>query len=123
MTGPKNSNHLDENSFNFNSCDKSHRYKPGVLTIKGYDVNTSDNCHFGGLLLHCIANDISNPWHNFVTDQTHWKVSDDSTPCTDDNGYIVRLTTPFVKKMKDARAIQIWSNAQTVTLIGTPDAQ
>ena len=28
---------------------------------------------------------------------------------------------PFIKKMKDAGAIQIWSTAQYVTLIGTPD--
>ena len=46
-----------ENSFNFNSCN---RYRPGVLTIKGFDNNLAaeDNCWYGGLLLHCIANDI-----------------------------------------------------------------
>ena len=105
-----------ENSFNFNSCN---RYRPGVLTIKGFDNNLAaeDNCWYGGLLLHCIANDISNPWHNFVTDQTHWKVSDNSTPCTRDNGWI----SHHFKKMKDAGAIKIWSNAKRVTLIGTPD--
>ena len=118
VTGPLTS-YQKENSFNFKACD---RYKPGVLTIKGHDTNSENNCVYGGLLLHCIANDISNPWHNFVTDQTHWKVSDGSTPCTDDNGWIVRRTDTYIKKMKDAGAIQIWSNAQTVTLIGTPDA-
>ena len=105
------------------SCDQSHRYEPGVLTIEGWDYQTENDCLYGGLLLHCIANDISNPWHNFVTDQTHWKVSDGSTPCTDDNGWIVRRTDTYIKKMKDAGAIQIWSNAQTVRLVGTPDAQ
>ena len=110
-----------EKSFNFNSCDLSHRYKPGVLTIKGRDVNTENNCFYGGLLLHCIANDLANPWHNFVTDQTRWRVSDGSTPCTHDTGPIVSLNDPYIKNMKDAGAIQIWSNAQTVTLIGTPD--
>ena len=56
------------------SCDQSHRYEPGVLTIEGWDYQTENDCLYGGLLLHCIANDISNPWHNFVTDQTHWSV-------------------------------------------------
>jgi len=109
-------NYLIEKSFNFNSCDQ---YRPGVLTIKGFDTNLAreDNCWYGGLLLHCIANDISNPWHNFVTDQTHWKVSDGSTPCSKNNGWI----SYHFKKMKDAGAIKIWSNAKRVTLIGTPD--
>ena len=117
------SNHLKEKYFNFNSCD---RYRPGVLTIKGYDINSGgyDNCVYGGLLLHCMANEVSNPWHNFVTDQTHWKVSDGSMPCTapDDNGFhFVRRDYPFIKKLKDAGASQIWSHAQSVTLVGTPD--
>ena len=110
---------VQENFFNFNSCD---RYLPGALTIKGFDTSSSasvavNHCYYGGLLLHCIANDIRNPWHNFVTDQTHWKVSDNSTPCTRDNGWI----SHHFKKMKDAGAIKIWSNAKRVTLIGTPD--
>ena len=113
-------NYKKENSFHFYSC---HRYRPGVLIIKGSDTKNSERyCYYAGLLLHCIANDVSNPWHNFVTDQTHWKVSDGSTPCTDDNGWIVRQTWAFVKKMKDAGAIQIWSNTKSTTLIGTPDA-
>ena len=58
------------------SCDQSHRYEPSVLGIEGWDYQTENDCLYGGLLLHCIANDISNPWHNFVTDQTHWKLSD-----------------------------------------------
>jgi len=111
---------VQENFFNFNSCD---RYLPGALTIKGFDTSSSasvavNHCYYGGLLLHCIANDIRNPWHNFVTDQTHWKVSDGSTPCTQDNEWI----SIHFKKMKDAGAIKIWSNAQSVTLIGKPDA-
>ena len=90
------------------------------MTIKGYDSNGERNCFYGGLLLHCLANDASNPWHNFVTDQVHWKVSDGSTPCTDANGWIVRRSDPFITKMKNAGAIQIWSDAQDVTLIGSP---
>ena len=110
-------NYGAENTFSFNSCV---RYRPGQLTIKGFDATLGGNCVYGGLVLHCIANDISNPWHNFVTDQTHWKVSDGSTPCTHDHEWGPQ-TADFFKKMIDAGAIKIWSNAQSVTLIGTPD--
>ena len=113
-------NFYEEKFFDFNSCD---RYRPGALTIEGSDVTEDEkHCKYSGLILHCIANDISNPWHNFVTDQTHWKLSDGSTPCKDDNGWAIGTAwkIPFVKKMKDAGATQIWSNAQKVTLFGSP---
>ena len=92
------------------------------MTIKGkYGLGSETNFrHYGGLMLHCQANDDSSPWHNFVTDQEHWKISDGGTPCTRENGELYIRKEAFMQNMKNAGAIQIWSDARDVTLIGAP---
>ena len=110
--------HTSENSFTFESCYKSN---PGVLTISGTDSNNEKFCYWGGLILHCIADDdISNPWHNFVSDQDRWKVSDGSIPCADETSWLMNRTEPFIVDMYNAGAKSIWANAKQVTLIGKP---
>merc|ERR1711976_434742 len=113
VTGNK-SNHETRKLINFNSCEKT---RPGRLTIKGrytWGDEHTDKCQYGGLMMHCQANDASNPWHDFVTDPTHWKVSDGSTPCSmsNKNGQVYGRSEAFIENMKIAGALQIWSDAR-----------
>ena len=110
--------HTSENSITFESCSKLY---PGALTIDGTDLNSDRFCYWGGLLLHCIADDASNPWHNFVSDQDHWKVSDGSIPCADPASWLMNRNEPFIVGMYNAGAKSIWANAARVSLIGKPD--
>ena len=61
---------------------------PGELEIEGEDKSgwlwdykwpdrptyASGSCYTAGLVLHCQSNDNKSPWHNFVSDTTHWRV-------------------------------------------------
>ena len=119
VTGVTN-NWQKENSFTFSSCDQC---KPGELVIQGYDYNGSNNCVWGGLILHCTAVDTSSPWHNFVSDTIHWKVSDGSTPCTNNAGMIPHAAAAninFIADLLATGAKKIWSNKKAVTLVGNP---
>ena len=111
----------EENSFTFSSCDHCN---PGELVIQGHDYNGLNNCVWGGLLLHCTAVDTSSPWHNFVSDTIHWKVSDGSTPCTNSGGMIPHAAganIDFVSDLLADGAQKIWSDKKTVKLIGKPE--
>ena len=110
--------HSSENSITFKSCPIL--LNPGELTITGTDFAGQKNCHWGGLVLHCIAEDESNPWHNFVTDQDRWKVNDGSRPCADPTSWLMNRTSSWMVDMYNAGAKSIWANAQQVTLIGKP---
>ena len=120
VTGVAN-NWQKENSFTFQSCDAC---EPGELVIKGKDYDsTRPNCIWGGMILHCTAVDTSSPWHNFVSDTIHWKVSDGSTPCTNSGGMIPHAAGAninFIADLLATGAKKIWSNKQEVTLIGGP---
>jgi len=116
VTGDPHS-HFSENSITFESC---HRLNPGELTISGTDMNVEKFCYWGGLILHCIADDESNPWHNFVSDQDRWRVNDGSRPCADPTSWLMNRTSSWMIDMYNAGAKSIWANAQQVTLIGKP---
>ena len=108
-----------ENSVTFQSCDYCN---PGELVIKGSDIiSTANHCVWSGLILHCTAGDTSSPWHNFVSDTIHWKVSDGSTPCTNNGGIAGATWINFIADLLATGAKKIWSNQIEVTLIGGPD--
>ena len=72
---------MKENTISFESCDPK---DPGILSIKGRDYNTNNNCEMGGLLLHCWASDTTSPWHNFKSGVDRWLDENDDEPCQND---------------------------------------
>ena len=92
---------------------------PGTIEIKGKRWSSNSNCEWGGLLLHCTANDTSSPWHNFVSDDINWKDNYGKTPCVDDGG-MMESEFNIIKYLKSVGAKKIWANRRRVTLIGTP---
>ena len=109
-----------EKTFTFNSCDQSN---PGSLVINATDLSGSNHCSAGGLIMLCIANDTSSPWHNFFTDDTNWiNNEDNSTPCSLQNGFLPAAVKrmPIVADMVNVGAKKIWAESKTVSLKGTP---
>ena len=106
-------------SVNFKSCS---REDPGQLTIQGFHNNTGDDCTIGGLLVHCTASDRQSPWHNFVTDSTHWRDQDNGTPCEDEGGFLDLIPSDsFIDHILTNNSKKIWSTGNSeVTLTGTP---
>jgi hypothetical protein len=43
------------------------------LEIYGSEFSNCDGCACAGLSVHCASDDSTAPWHNFVSDTTHWK--------------------------------------------------
>ena len=97
---------------------------PGSLVISGSDDDTFDDpsrhCTFAGLILHCIAFDQSNPWHNFVSDDTNWVDENNLTPCASTTGGFLDSGLSFVNDMLGNGAKKIWATRKDVTLTGTP---
>ena len=110
-----------EKTFTFSACDNSN---PGSLVINGTDSNGNQHCKNGGMIMMCTADDTTSPWHNFFTDDTNWVNNvDDSTPCTEQTGFIPAASNKgitFITDMVDAGAKKIWVESQSVSLKGTP---
>ena len=94
----------------------------GKLEIKGEDANTSENCKWGGLLMHCTTNDTSSPWHNFVSDDANWKDEYNMKPCQNSDGIMAPPlnTAPILKFFRDKGSKKIWADRKIVTLTGGP---
>lgn len=94
---------------------------PGTLEIKGEDKTSSgNNCHTGGLLLHCRSNDTMSPWHNFVSDNSSdWKDGFNFTPCKRNSGIMdaAYVTAYFFKSLS---VNKIWADRPIATLTVTP---
>ena len=120
ITGNLN-NWSEEKNISFHSCDVTN---PGKLKIEGLDYNSKDHCTWGGLLLHCTASDQTNPWHNFKTDDDHWKDKKGEKPCVSDAGMMSHFAEQdmpnFMKKLKNLGAKKIWAERKEVTLTGSP---
>ena len=43
------------------------------LEIYGYEWANCNGCGCAGLGVHCVSDDSNSPWHNFVSDTTHWQ--------------------------------------------------
>jgi len=121
ITGGNVDNWKQEKVISFESCCDS---CPGVLEVKGSNWENSNHCYWAGLLLRCTASRASSPWHNFISDQSHWRVIGQTTvenPCQDDllfpqsGSYI-----PFISSLNNFGAKKIWSKTKTVTLWGSP---
>ena len=110
-----NGNHKkmrDIKTFSFNSC------KSGSLIVNATDYNNGNHCTMGGLVLHCNASDVRNPWHNFVSDEDHWKASHGQTVCARSS---MPWNIPLTDIVKGLGGKKIWvEDTKTVTLIGTP---
>ena len=122
-----------EKVFSFESCsDRS----PGTLEIRGTNSENSNHCEWAGLLLHCTASKTTSPWHNFVSDKTHWRVSSEgnAVPCQND-GVFAKYFEPicypsgtcstgnkyhFISSLNTAKAKKIWGQRKTVILKGSP---
>ena len=93
----------------------------GELKIRGTDLNGSNNCVWGGLLLKCQATDPRSPWHNFKSDTVNWKAHDGSPLCNNNAGFVkAGGHIPFIKHLLHSGAQKIWTSHKTVTLIGSP---
>ena len=92
---------------------------PGTLVISGKDNNNHNNCNAGGLILHCIAEDESNPWHDFVSANSNFWIDDhDEPPCERDSGGYLDTGRQFIDDMLSKGAKSIWANRQEVSLTG-----
>ena len=93
------------------------------MVIQALDSDTRDDqCFSGGMLLHCTANNENNPWHNFVSDHSHWKVDVDKPFCEPNRWYYNsgRSQHPFLAQLFEAGAKDIWVDAKEVTFTGSP---
>jgi len=127
------SNWFQEKVFSFQSCSD---VSPGELEIRGTNLESSNHCYWAGLLLHCTANSTTSPWHNFVSDNTHWTVSSEggAVPCQQMSRFAKYFepfclptgTCPaansyhFISSLNTAGAKKIWGQQQTVVLKGSP---
>ena len=96
---------------------------PGNLVISGSDDNTFDDpsshCTFAGLILHCTAYDVSNPWHDFVSDNNaNWVDENGAIPCASTSGGFLDSGLSFVNDMLAKGAKKIWAKRKDVTLTG-----
>merc|ERR1711971_853722 len=109
----------EEKVISFQSCCDN---CPGVLEIKGTDVNIDNHCYNAGLLLRCTASRSSSPWHNFISDIFHWKVENDAIPCQDNGNFPINAGAgiPFIAAMNSFRAKKIWNNETNAILRGSP---
>jgi len=94
---------------------------PGVLEIKGSNWENSNHCYWAGLLLRCTASRASSPWHNFISDKSHWKNELGGTPCQNDllfpqSGSWIN----FIASLNAYGAKKIWGKKKVETLWGSP---
>jgi len=129
VTGDKR-NWQKENTIQFETGKQANtnRLTVGVLRIEGEDweLNNGANCIWGGLLLHCQAEDTSSPWHNFKSDTDHWQTLDGSEVCSNSEGFVsIRHSgnIPFIRSLLASGAKKIWSDQKKVTLIGSPSVE
>ena len=96
----------------------------GEIRIVGEDTGDTAHCVKGGLVLLCQATDVTSPWHNFKSDlSTNWRAEDGSHLCSklEEGGHKWGVEdTPFIKSLLDHGAKKIWTNAKSVTLVGSP---
>jgi len=119
-----------EKVFSFKTCSVA---SSGALEIKGTNYESFDHCSWAGLLLHCTASNATSPWHNFVSDNTHWTVSSEgnTVPCQREDRFAA-VYEPycgtcsedakyhFISSLNTAGAKKIWGQQKTVTLVGSP---
>ena len=108
----------------FESCSED---SPGVLTITSDFHENKERCVYAGLLLHCTVDtghQISNPWHNFVSDATNWRDENDKILACQNNfqfsfdyGY---KTSPVIRDLIQKGAKNIWTTGKIVVLKGSP---
>ena len=69
------------------------------LEIYGSEFSNCDGCACAGLGVHCVSDDSTSPWLNFVSDTTHWKSrveksnggdTEYATPCVSSSGFSLR---------------------------------
>ena len=51
-----------------------------TLEIYGYEYSNCNGCGCAGLAIHCVSDDSNSPWHNFVSDTTHWQSRVEAPP-------------------------------------------
>ena len=97
---------------------------PGFLVISGTDENEfedpNQHCTWAGLVLHCEADDTSNPWHDFVSNDIDWVDENNETPCATTSGGFLNANLSFVQDMLSFGAKKIWAERKNVILTGTP---
>ena len=93
---------------------------PGTLTITGMDNNVGNNCNSGGMLLHCVAEDESSPWHNFVSNASNWVDENDATPCERTTGGYLGTSHSIITALLGQGAKSIWAARQVVSLTASP---
>ena len=110
---------IKEKTISFESCDNKN---PGKLSVKGRDNNTRNNCHAGGMLLHCKASDTTSPWHNFKSGVDYWLDENGAVPCQNSWISTSRHSSryAFIAVLKKLGAKGIWAPRQNVILTGTP---
>jgi len=121
VTGDKR-NWQKQNTFQFETWSEPE----DVLSIAAEDWNNSQNCIWGGLLLHCQAKDTSSPWHNFKSSTDHWQTLDGSELCSNSDGFVSHRFSgniPFIRSLLASGSKKIWSAQKKVTLIGSPSEE
>ena len=114
----------------FESCSED---SPGMLSIKSYDHDDKEHCVYAGLLLHCTVDtghQISNPWHNFVSDATNWRDENGKTLACQNNFQFSLVNQwsvvnqykkiPFIRDLIQKGAKNIWTTGYPATLNGSP---
>ena len=89
------------------------------------DWKSQYGCGANGLILHCSASKVSSPWHDFMSDRTHWKDDHDRKPCFTNPNFPRRVYRRMKGKFAFIKALlpasKIWIPGQyKVTLIGKP---
>ena len=93
--------------------------EPGTLVISGRDNQKAGNCNSGGLILHCVAEDESSPWHDFVSENSNFWIDDNNEPpCERDSGGYLDGNRQFISDMLAKGAKSIWANRPEVSLTG-----
>ena len=89
------------------------------MVIAGSD--NEGHCEGGGLILHCISQDETSPWHDFVSDDTNWVDENNQAPeCADTSGGFLDRGLSFVNEMLAKGAKKIWANRKEITFTGSP---
>merc|ERR1712025_1302282 len=117
ISGGDNNDWQKEKVVSFESCCDS---SPGVLEIKGTDWDNGNHCYWAGLLLRCTASRASSPWHNFVSDESHW-LANGVAPCQNDELFPQSGSSiPFIASLNGFGAKKIWSNEKETYFQGSP---
>ena len=68
----------------------------------------------------CTTSRTTSPWHNFVSDTTHWVDGTGATPCINNGGIYTSATSSAFLAAKAAGAKNIFTNTTEATFLGTP---